>query len=305
MTAARRPVTRFAPSPNGELHLGHALSAMVGYDMARRMGGRFLVRIEDIDVGRSRETFIEGIRIDLAWLGLDWERPELRQSEHFAVYRAAARRLEEEGLLYPCFATRAEIAQATGADPLARDPDGAPLYPGLHKHLPRDEAERRKRAGEPFALRLDMDRALLRLAEVTGGERLVFTEIDEQGRGRLVAARPELWGDAVIVRKDVPASYHLAVVVDDARQGVTHVTRGQDLFAATHLHRLLQVLLGLPEPMYHHHRLITDDDGRKLAKSLGDTSLRTLREQGVSAAEIRTLAGLDPAGADASRRSSR
>lgn len=285
MTAAT-VVTRFAPSPNGELHLGHALSAIVGHEWARRHGGRFLVRIEDIDLARTREAYVAAIRTDLTWLGLDWERPELRQSKHFADYRAAAARLAALGLLYPCFATRAEIAEAAAARPDAVDPDGAPLYPGLSKLLPPEETARRIAAGEPHALRIDMDRALAHAAELTGGAPLAFTELDADGHPRRILAKPALWGDAVIIRKDVPASYHLAVVVDDARQGITHVTRGLDLFPATHLHRLLQVLLGLPEPLYHHHRLITDDDGRKLAKSLRDTSLRQLRGAGVTAAEV-------------------
>lgn len=289
--AAAPVVTRFAPSPNGELHLGHALSAIVGHDWARRRGGRFLVRIEDIDLARTREAYVEAIRTDLVWLGLTWERPELRQSEHLADYAAAASRLEALGLLYPCFATRAEIAAAAKARPGAVDPDGAPLYPGLHKSLPPEERARRIAAGEPHALRIDMDRAIAHAARLLGGAPLTFTELDADGRPRRVAAEPALWGDAVIVRKDVPASYHLAVVVDDARQGVTHVTRGLDLFPATHLHRLLQVLLGLPEPLYRHHRLITDHDGRKLAKSLRDTSLRQLREAGVTAEEVKRRIG--------------
>lgn len=290
MTAAP-VVTRFAPSPNGELHLGHALSAIVGHDWARRHGGRFLVRVEDIDLSRTREPYVALIRTDLEWLGLDWERPELRQSEHLADYRAAAARLEALGLLYPCFATRAEILEAAKARPEAVDPDGAPLYPGLSKALPKDDVARRIAAGERHALRIDMDRALAHAAELTGGAPLAFTELDADGCPRRVLAEPARWGDAVVVRKDAPASYHLAVVVDDARQGVTHVTRGLDLFPATHLHRLLQVLLGLPEPLYHHHRLITDGDGRKLSKSLRDTSLRQLREAGVTAAEVRRRIG--------------
>lgn len=287
--AKARPVLRFAPSPNGQLHIGHALSAIVGHDMACRLGGRFLVRIEDIDVVRSRDAFVDTIRADLAWLGLDWERPELRQSEHFADYQAAAARLQALGVLYPCFATRAEIAAA--ADPDALDPDGTPLYPGLHKGLSAAAIARRKRAGEPFALRIDMAAALARARDRRGSEALTFTEIDEDGRPRQFAARPELWGDAIIVRKDTPASYHLAVVVDDARQGITHVTRGMDLFPATHLHRLLQVLLDLPEPLYHHHHLITDGAGRKLSKSLGATSLSGLRAEGITPAEVRRRIG--------------
>lgn len=290
--SAPASVFRFAPSPNGGLHLGHALSACIGHDRARAAGGRFLVRIEDIDTGRTRPELVEAIFEDLAWLGLTWARPVLRQSEHFAIYRDAAQKLEAAGLLYPCFATRAEIAASAGEGTAATDPDGAPLYPGLHKRLPRSEIERRRAAGEPFALRLDMERALEAADRMLGGRPLTFAELDEEGREKTIRALPARWGDAVIVRKDVPASYHLAVVVDDARQRVSHVTRGRDLFAATDLHRLLQVLLGLPEPVYHHHRLVTDEAGRKLAKSSRDTTLRTLREADVSPAEVRRRIGL-------------
>jgi len=287
-----RPVLRFAPSPNGELHLGHALSALVGFDMARRLGGRFLVRIEDIDTTRCREEYVIGIFDDLAWLGIAWEEPVLRQSEHFTTYSAASDWLLKLGLLYPCFATRSEISEATETAPAALDPDGAPLYPGLHKHLPNEEIATRLARNEPFALRLHMDRALDALEGITGARRVTFTELGEDGVPRRVEMDPADWGDAVIVRKDVPASYHLAVTVDDGRQGVTHVTRGRDLYAATGLHRLLQLILGLPEPVYHHHALLTDEAGRKLAKSEGDTSLRELRERGVDRLQIRRRLGL-------------
>jgi glutamyl-Q tRNA(Asp) synthetase len=284
------PVFRFAPSPNGPLHLGHALSALTGADMARRSGGRFLVRIEDIDVARCREEHVAGILEDLAWLGLAWEEPVLRQSQHFATYVEAAHWLEAQGLLYPCFASRTEIEDAAPGGPL--DPDGALLYPGLHKSLRRADIEARMQNGERFALRLDMPRALEVARQRLGGRPLTFTELDEGGNPQLIEARPQQWGDAVILRKDVPASYHLAVVVDDARQGVTHVTRGRDLYAATGLHRLLQVLLGLPEPAYHHHRLLTDAEGRKLAKSAGDTGLASLRGAGTAPEAVRRLVGL-------------
>lgn len=278
---------RFAPSPNGELHLGHALSALTTAAWARSLDGRFLLRIEDIDVTRCREEYIVGIYEDLSWLGLAWEEPVRRQSEHFAHYRAAAEQLLAQGLLYPCFATRTEIADAARHNPDAKDPDGAPLYPGLHKRLPSAEIEARKARGEPFALRLDMDKALARAAALLEGRPLAYTALDSEGRAHRVAAHPERWGDAVVLRKDVPASYHLAVVLDDAVQGITHVTRGRDLEAATDLHRLLQVLLALPPPLYHHHALITDDNGRKLSKSSRDTSLRSLRCAGATVADIR------------------
>ena len=280
-----RPTFRFAPSPNGALHLGHALSALIGFDMARRMGGRFLVRIEDIDMQRCRPELAAQALEDLAWLGLHWEEPVLRQSEHLPVYQEAAARLERLGVLYPCFATRSEIEAL--AKPGLVDPDGAPLYSGLSKGLSGEEIARCKSLGQPFALRLDMAWALEIATAKLCGRPLSFDSMDAEGRLRVVAAAPQRWGDAVIVRKDVPTSYHLAVVVDDARQGVTHVTRGMDLLAATDLHRLLQVLLGLPAPIYHHHRLVTGRSGQKLAKSRRDTSLRSLRGDGWTPERIR------------------
>jgi len=285
-----RPVFRFAPSPNGELHLGHALSALIGFERAAALGGRFLLRIEDIDAERSRAQFIAGIFEDLRWLGLCWPEPVLYQSQRFAAYRAASARLEAMGVLYPCFATRAEIAAA--ADTADRDPDGAPLYPGLFRHWPAADIAARKASGERFALRLDMGRALAAARGKLGEAALSFRELDEAGVARTIAAAPERWGDAILVRKDVPTSYHLAVVVDDAWQGVTHVTRGRDLFAATDLHRLLQVLLDLPAPHYQHHRLIADASGRKLAKSEAATSLSQLRRQGLTPADVRRAIGL-------------
>jgi glutamyl-Q tRNA(Asp) synthetase len=283
-----RPVFRFAPSPNGELHLGHALSALVGFSQARAEGGRFLLRIEDIDIGRTRQEFVTGIFEDLRWLGLEWEEPVLFQSQRMDAYRRSATRLVELGLLYPCFATRSEI-EAAGSG--AQDPDGAPLYPGLWKgRTPAEVADELTSNASP-ALRIDMEAAQRAAAQKLRAP-LAFVEAAEDGRRQIVEAHPERWGDAVIVRKDVPTSYHLAVVVDDAWQGVTHITRGRDLYAATDLHRLLQVLLDLPEPIYHHHRLITDGAGRKLAKSAKDTSLRSLRERGVSVPEVRRLVGL-------------
>lgn len=285
-----RAVFRFAPSPNGALHLGHALSALVGFEAARECGGRFLVRIEDIDIGRSRPEFVAGIFQDLAWLGIAWEEPVVYQSQRMGAYREAASRLEAMGLVYPCFATRAEIeAAATGN---GRDPDGAPLYPWAGTRGSATDVARRVAAGEAFALRMDMGMATAAVTGILGGAPLTFDELSHDGARHTVRAQPQRWGDAVIVRKDVPTSYHLAVVVDDAWQGVTHVTRGHDLFAATDVHRLLQVLLGLPLPIYHHHRLITGADGRKLAKSARDTSLRALREQGATPADVRRSIGL-------------
>lgn len=282
---------RFAPSPNGLLHLGHAYSALLNATMARALAGRFLLRIENIDRVRCRPAFEAGIAEDLEWLGLDWERPARRQSEHLEIYGAALARLEAEGLVYPSFETRAEITRAVLArendgGPWPRDPDGAPLYPGDSKHLPLAERRRRILAGEPYALRLDMAAAQARAGP------LFWTEIGAAlDPGRPVAADPARWGDVVLARKDTPTSYHLAVVVDDAVQGVTHVVRGADLLAATAVHRLLQHLLGLPAPRYHHHRLILDDAGRKLSKSTGAPTLRAMRAQGATAAEVTALLG--------------
>ena len=282
-------VTRFAPSPNGWLHAGHALSALTAFDIAQRHGGRFVLRIEDIDVARRRAEYVAAIYDDLAWLGLTWQEPVLIQSEHFTEYLAAADKLIAMGLLYPCFASRAEIDAA--ADPARVDPDGAPLYPGLWKKVAAEEIKNRLESGDTPALRLDMDAAMTALRARIGEMPLTFTEIDEAGVARTLRAEPERWGDTVIVRKDVPASYHLAVVVDDARQGVTHVTRGQDIMPATGLHRLLQVLLDLPEPVYSHHRLIRWSDGRKLSKSSGDMGLRSLRQEGASAEDLKRAIG--------------
>jgi len=282
------PVFRFAPSPNGELHLGHALSALIAYERARAAGGRFLLRIEDIDKGRSRQRFVAGILAELAWLGIAWEEPVVFQSRRLSAYRTASERLERMGLLYPCFATRTEIEAAASS---GRDPDGAPLYPGLYKGRDPAEIARRRAAGEPHALRIDMEAAIGAASVKLARTPLRFTELDEDGAPQTIEARPERWGDAVLVRKDTPASYHLAVVIDDAWQGVTHVTRGRDLYPATDLHRLLQVLLDLPAPLYQHHRLITDEAGRKLAKSARDTSLRSLRQSGLTPAGIRRLIG--------------
>jgi glutamyl-Q tRNA(Asp) synthetase len=283
-------VTRFAPSPNGFLHVGHALSAIIAHDAARRTGGRFLLRIEDIDLERRRPEYITAIFEDLSWLGLTWEEPVLVQSEHFREYLAAAEKLIAMGLLYPCFATRSEIAAA--ADPEQTDPDGVPLYPGIWRGAPAGLVGERMAAGEAPALRLNMEAALRVLKAKRGDELLTFIEVGEDGSQRTITADPRRWGDAVIVRKEVPASYHLSVVVDDARQGVTHVTRGQDLFAATDLQRLLQELLDLPEPLYSHHRVIRWADGRKLSKSNRDMGLRALRAEGATAEDIRRVIGV-------------
>lgn len=287
------PVVRFAPSPNGELHLGHAFSALYTQHKARELGARLLVRIEDIDLIRSRDTFIEGIYKDLAWLGLEWETPVRRQSEHFDDYRAALAKLDGLGVLYPCFATRQEIRDAVGNDPgHPCDPDGAPIYPGLSKALNITERNRLIADGTLYALRLDMERAVM-IASASSTSAITFEEraCGPHGETGRLTVDPALWGDVIVARKDVKTSYHLSVVVDDALQGVTHVTRGQDLFYTTHIHRLLQILLGLPEPEYHHHELVRDDAGRRLSKSAKDQSLHALREAGISAQDIKHRLG--------------
>jgi glutamyl-Q tRNA(Asp) synthetase len=277
-------VTRFAPSPTGLLHLGHAHSALFGHGLARRApGGRFLLRIEDIDAGRCRPDFSAAIEEDIAWLGLGWERPVRRQSDHMAEYRAALDRLAARGLLYPCFCTRAEIAREVAAAGHAPHGPEGPAYPGTCRRLSRGEREARLARGETHALRLDMAAAL---AEAPAGG-LSFEEL---GEGRL-PADPAPFGDVVLARKDVPASYHLCVCHDDALQGVTAVTRGVDLKAATPLHRLLQSLFGWPEPLYAHHPLLADAAGRRLAKRDGAPSIRSLRQAGHAPAAVRAMAG--------------
>src|SRR5215208_2989892 len=289
-----QPVFRFAPSPNGYLHLGHAFSALLNADMSRAAGGRLLLRIEDIDQTRCRTEFEQAIYEDLAWLGLEWETPVRRQSEHLQEYRATIVRLEQQGLIYPSFESRAEIARlvaerdAEAAWP--RDPDGAPLYPGRAQALSAAERAERIAAGDRYALRLDMAGAIAAAGPLTWIE----TGAGPTQETGTVTTAPQAWGDVVLGRKETPTSYHLAVVVDDALQGVTHVVRGQDLFWSTSVHRLLQELLGLPAPIYHHHRLLLDEAGRKLSKSTRATALRELRAQGATPAEIRMLVGLQP-----------
>jgi glutamyl-Q tRNA(Asp) synthetase len=282
------PVFRFAPSPNGYLHLGHALSALINFDMARAVGGRFLLRIEDIDTTRCRPHYEDAIYEDLAWLGLTWEQPVRRQSAHLDDYRAALKQLDD--LVYPSFETRGEIARLVAERerhaPWPRDPDGAPLYPGHGRALGEAERRRRMAADEPYARRLDMAAAIARTGPLT------WVETGCGDETRSVAASPHMWGDVVLARKEAPTSYHLSVVIDDARQGVSHVVRGRDLFAATSVHRLLQALFALPAPIYHHHRLILDADGKKLSKSTRATALRALREDGASAVDIRRMVGL-------------
>ncbi|MDR6874783.1 glutamyl-Q tRNA(Asp) synthetase [Bosea sp. BE125] len=281
------PVFRFAPSPNGRLHLGHALSVLTNERLARELGGRLLLRIEDIDVTRCKPEFEAGIREDLAWLGVCFDGAVRRQSEHFESYAEAVRGLQARGLVYPCFCSRQVIKRAVGlhkAWPV--DPDGAPLYPGTCRACDPAEAATRIAAGEPHMLRLAMERAV----EMIGGA-ADYVLFDEAGHERFVAAQPARWGDVVLARKEVPTSYHLSVVLDDALQGVTHVVRGRDLEAATDIHVALQRLLGLPTPRYHFHPLLSDETGQKLAKSRLSQSLADLRARGVTAGEIRAQLG--------------
>jgi glutamyl-Q tRNA(Asp) synthetase len=285
-------VTRFAPSPTGYLHLGHAFSALSAFAAARAAGGRFLLRIEDIDQGRARPEFESAIYEDLAWLGLEWETPVRRQSEHLASYREAVEKLSARDLVYPAFESRAEIAklvaqrEAAGAWP--RDPDGTPLYPGTAKSLASDQRRRLIDRGAPYALRLDMAAALGRAGALGWSEH----GGGPGGETGQISARPERWGDVILARKETPTSYHLSVVIDDALQGVTEVVRGQDMFHATSVHRLLQQLLGLPQPAYRHHRLLMNATGQKLSKSTDATGLRELRAAGATPQDIRRLVGL-------------
>ena len=274
-------ITRFAPSPTGFLHLGHARAALFAWRRARATGGRFLVRIEDIDTTRCRPEYEAALLEDLRWLGLDWDEAPRRQSAHFAEYRVVLDALAARSLTYPCFCTRAYIARevaAAGAAP--QGPDG-PLYPGICRDLPEAEAAHRIAAGQPYALRLHMTRA----CEAVPGP----LQAHEENEG-WHECRPEIFGDVVLGRKDVPASYHLCVTHDDALQGITLVTRGEDLKPATDLHRLIQALMGWPAPRYAHHALMRDARGRRLAKRDGAESLRALRERGLSAAEVRAMA---------------
>jgi len=286
------PVFRFAPSPNGYLHLGHAYSALLNFDLARQAGGRFLLRIEDIDAIRCKPEFETAIYQDLAWLGIAWELPVRRQSEHFAAYRDAIETLTAQGLIYPGFESRAEIARLVAGRETAgvwpRDPDGAPLYPGAAKLLAPDVRAALLESGMPYALRLDMAAAIAQVGDLAWRE----CGRGPAGQSGAVTAHPEAWGDVILARKEIPTSYHLSVAIDDALQGVSDVVRGEDLFWSTSVHRLLQALLGLPRPAYRHHRLILDGAGRKLSKSTDATGLRELRADGATPADIRRLVGL-------------
>ncbi len=272
-------ITRFAPSPTGALHLGSAYSALFAARAAEEEDGYFLLRIEDIDTTRCRPEHEAALLEDLAWLGLTWPEPIRRQSAHFERYEDCVHTLEEGGLAYPCFCTRAEIQREIAASPSApHGPDGA-LYPGTCKGVTRMEIEDRIAAGQSHAVRLDMEKA----ARITGP--LTFTD---RARGT-IDVWPESCGDVVVARKDTPTSYHVSVVIDDGLQGVNLVTRGEDLLHATHIHRVLQSLFGLPEPEYHHHSLILDTTGKRLAKRDQAATIRSLREEGMGAEEVRAM----------------
>ena len=272
-------VTRFAPSPTGRLHLGHAYAALFAARAAE--GGRFLLRIEDIDATRCRPEFEPAITDDLSWLGLTWERPVRRQSEHMTDYAAALERLKAQGLIYPCFCTRAEIRAEIARAGAAPHGSEGPLYPGTCRRLDKAERTRRIDAGTPYALRLDAETSSTRVGPLTWHDR-------ERGT---IAADPRTHGDVVLARKETPTSYHLSVTLDDHLQGITLVTRGTDLFEATHVHRLLQALLGLTTPDYHHHAMVTGAGGERLAKRAGAPTLQSLREQGRTPAEVRAMVG--------------
>lgn len=294
--AASRPVFRFAPSPNGWLHLGHAFSALANSDMAEAAGGRFLLRIEDIDLTRCRREFEDGIFEDLAWLGISWEEPVRRQSEHFATYREALDRLAREELVYPAFMSRAEIRgfiadREDEGERWPRDPDGAPLYPGADRRLSMRQRRVLIDGGAPFSWRLDIEAAVKRVSRRLGWLEEGHGPAGETG---WVDARPLDWGDVLVARRDIPTSYHIAVVVDDALQDVSDVVRGRDLFHAASVQRLLQELLDFPAPRYFHHDLVLGDDGRKLSKSRNDTALRELRRAGLTAADIRRIVAPAP-----------
>lgn len=288
------PVFRFAPSPNGHLHIGHALSALLNARAAIALKGRFLVRVEDIDQTRCTSQLEEEMFEDLAWLGVPLDGPVLRQSENFSHYRSALEKLQDMGVVYPAYLTRAEIKRFVSrfeenGRSWPRDPDGAPVYPGDDAVLTEDERQARTDSDAPFALRLDMKKAQRKL-----DRELSWDEVGAEGKAlfepvRKIPVEAAAWGDVVLARKEIPTSYHLSVVVDDARQGITDILRGLDLYHATSVHRVLQELLGLPEPRYRHHRLILGEDGRKLSKSNQDTSLRTLRQNGMTHVQLRKL----------------
>jgi len=271
-------IIRFAPSPNGFLHLGHAYSALLCFDFAKKLNARFLLRIEDIDITRSKNKYIEAIYDDLKWLNLEWEKPVLLQSQNFLTYQKAAKQLKEMQLLYPCFCTRKEIAKTSKT----KDPDGAPIYSGRCKSLTKSQINENLMIKTPVQWRLDMNKAILQTGELNYSA----MQVNPAKQPKKQTINPIKWGDVIITRKDFPTSYHLSVVVDDAAQNISHIIRGKDLEKATDIHVLLQKLLGLPTPKYFHHDLILDDEKNKLSKSKGSTSIRDLRKSGILVSEI-------------------
>lgn len=294
MSVEKNPIFRFAPSPNGLLHLGHAYSAIKGYEMAKQGRAAFHLRIEDIDGTRSEDSFKAAIIRDLHWLGLKWQEPVLYQSNHFHTYQGAIDKLLAANLLYPCFATRSEIKKAHEKNKDVRlDPDGAPLYPGLYKTYSKEKAEERIAKGEPYALRLHMDKAIKCAKECLKLSNVTYQTFNEAGERGEMPIHAERWGDVVIKRKGTPTSYHLAVVVDDNQLGVTHICRGQDLEASTDIHTILQINLGLNRPLYHHHELVLIK-GEKLSKSKAHPNIYDLRAKGITAKDIYDTALIGP-----------
>lgn len=296
-TAKNPNKLRFAPSPNGLLHIGHAYSALLTSEFAKQFSAVFQLRIEDIDLTRSKSDYITAIYRDLHWLGLTWPEPVRRQSEHFNDYKAAIAKLNAKQLLYPCFATRSEIKRYWSTTdraekPAPKDPDGALLYPGIYKNFPKTKAAAMIASGAPYALRLDMEKAIA-IAKSIKGAKWSYQDFDADADCKTQPIYPEQWGDVILARKDVPTSYHLSVVIDDHNEGISHVCRGKDLQPATDVHRLLQILLGLNAPLYHHHALI-QLEGEKLSKSKKHPSLFALRKAGISAAAIRKAAKQGP-----------
>lgn len=296
MSGPKRPVLRFAPSPNGELHLGHAYSALVNQALARKLDGSLLLRIEDIDTQRCTPALEKQMLEDLEWIGLEWEGKVLRQSQSMDRYQETLEALEQEGLVYPSTMSRGEIRrqielnEESSGNPWPRDPDGVPLYPGKERELDADAREQLKGQSATIAFRLDMHQALERMAAIPSWREHGAGPAGESGS---CSIDPAKWGDVLLGRKDVPASYHLCCVLDDALTGIDLVVRGRDLFAATAVHRLLQELLGLPVPDYYHHDLILDETGRKLSKSLKDTSLRQLKDAGLQPDDVKRIIGFD------------
>ncbi len=280
-----QPIFRFAPSPNGELHLGHAFSALLTQQLAQANDGKLLLRVEDIDTIRCTPESTTQMLDDLDWVGFSWDEEPRKQSEHFPAYEEALKKLRSDNLIYPCFCSRTQIkANATGE----KDPDGAPLYPGTCKHMSQYDREKRMQDAEAFAWRLDMDKAIEKVGDLTWRESSEdFAEVET------IEAEPAAWGDVILARKFTPTSYHLSVVVDDAAQNVTHVTRGKDLYLTTAVHRVLQVLLELPEPKYLHHGLILDDEDKKLSKSKKSLSLAALRKRDWTPEQVRAQLGFD------------